>query len=198
MRFIIRIGIVFFFSFLFLLYPKASLALSYSLIAPSGQLTRGQEIQFTVTIDTGGAPITSSQIGLSYQTQYLQYIGTTPGEAMTQLNSQDIGNGKIILNGTNPAGYTGKGNLAYVTFKIVAEAPGSTELCTLFNPQVTPTAAAPTSGPIPTTVLPTRLPKSGVTANVSMPVIGGILILASVVLFSYRESSRRSKNNRAS
>ncbi|QQG44405.1 MAG: hypothetical protein HYW86_00595 [Candidatus Roizmanbacteria bacterium] len=165
--------------------PSSTLAaVSFDLIPPSGQLTRGQEIQFTVNIDTGTGSITSTQVGASYQTQYLQYLSVTPGDAVSQLDVQDLGGGKILMTGSNPSGFKGKGIFAYINFKIIAQAPGSTELCTLFAPSTTPTSA-PTAVPtIPAgaTVAPTQLPRSGNTATA----YGGTLIgIAALAISSY-------------
>lgn len=174
----------FFFFFLFtfsLLFqpPLIFAATTFDLIAPSGQLTRGQEIQFTINIDTKGSIMKSTQIGAQYQTQFLQYLSTVPGEAVSQLSAQDLGSGKILLTASNTTGFTGKGVFAYLNFKIIAQAPGSTELCTLFVPS-TPTPIAPTnpSVPTPTTILPTRLPQSGEVKGVESTSLMAILFLA--------------------
>lgn len=154
---------------------KPVYAAKYALIPPADELTRGQEVQFTVTIDTQGKNLTSAAVGITYQTQYLQYISTTPGDAMGAITVSQQGSGKFIINGSEPSGFSGQGDFAFITFKIIADAPGETELCALFAPQTTPVPTTPGSSPAPTSELeeetpivtnapaPTRLPASGST-----------------------------------
>lgn len=117
----------------------AQAAVTFDLIPPSGTLTRGQDVTFTVNIDTGGAPVTTIQSGLTYDTQYLQYESAAAGAAMSSLTvDTSQGPGKLVFNGANASGFTGSGVFATVTFKLIAEQSGSTELCTLWQP-TTPT-----------------------------------------------------------
>lgn len=160
--------------FALLASPIASYAadVSYDLIPPQGQLSRGQEIQFIVEINTGGKSVTSSIVGMTYQSQYLQYLSTTPGDAMSSVSVDSNETGKLLFSGTNQAGFTGTGVFAYVNFKIIATAPGSAELCVLFVPTPTPTGA-----PVPTTKLPSVLPKTGDSDHVSMWTFLGFFLL---------------------
>ncbi len=145
-------------------------ATQFNLIAPSGTLTRGTNIQFTVTVDTEGQTISSTQIGMTYKTDVLQYIETKAGDAFPNVTTATQDGGKLIFTATNDNGFSGSGNLAVVTFKLIATAPGSTELCVLFNPATTPTAG-PTAPP------PTNLPKTGSSDKTNQGAIVGITFL---------------------
>lgn len=161
-----------FFSLLFIIgclfLTKDALALTFDLIAPSGQLQSGQDVVFTINIDTEGKSYSSTQIGMTYETQYLEYVSVAVGNTFTTVSADPQTGGKIVISGSSASGYSGSGAYAYVTFKIIAAAPGSTQLCALYNPEVTPTLApnAPTSTPVPGAPtsppsLPTALPTSG-------------------------------------
>lgn len=174
-------------------------ATSFDLLAPTGSLTRGQEIQFTVNIDTQSGTVSSVQIGATYQTQYLQYLSTTPGEAMSQLTAQDLGGGKILFTGSNPSGFKGKGVFAYINFKIIAQAQGETELCTLWAPSATPTTPATAATVAPTaaaqTPLPTRLPASGnAVESFNGGILGILFIVVAGISFFVSKSTIRPKS----
>lgn len=149
---------------------KPAYATQFNLIAPSGTLTRGQNIQFTITIDTENQSLTSTQIGMTYKTDVLQYVSTTPGDAFPTVTTDTQTGGRLVFTATNNNGFSGAGNLAVVTFKLIATAAGSTELCVLFNPATTPTLA-------PTTVAPTRLPKTGSSDKTNQGAVVGITFL---------------------
>lgn len=154
------------FFFLFTIYyfflPKyfssPVLAVKYSLVAPPGPFNRGQEIQFTINIDTQGATIRTGVIGMTYETQYLEYVRTTTGNAMTSVSTDQLGEGKLLFSGENTAGFTGQDVFAYVTFKLIAQAPGETTLCVLWEPSPSPTS--PPEAPPPTTAPGTAAPTS--------------------------------------
>ena len=141
-------------------------ATSFDLIAPSDMLTRGQEVRFTINIDTQGASLTSTTIGMTYDTQFLEFLNAIPGDTFTTINVNQLGGGKFTISGLNSsdAPYSGSGVYAYVNFRIIATTPGSTEVCALFNPSPTPSTVAPTNTPQPTSYSqpqPTAIPKSG-------------------------------------
>lgn len=144
--------------------PSSVLATTFDLIAPTGQLTSGQEVKFTINIDTEGKSLSSTSIGMSYDTVYLQYISTSTGNTFTTVSATVQDGGKLIINGSSTTPYTGSGAYAYVTFKLIATQPGSTQLCALYNPVETTPTTAPTSAPgsptIPPTA-PTALPSTG-------------------------------------
>lgn len=177
---------------------KPALAVTYSLVAPAappGGFVRGQDVQFTINLDTTGESITSTQIGLTYDTQYLQYVSTTPGETMTSVSVSDLGGGQLLFTGTNSSGFSGSGTFASVTFNIAAQAPGSTELCVLWAPSPTPQPTTPPGQPTtapgqPTNPpQPTSLPTSGnVVSTKTLGIIGGFSILFATA--SYFVSSR--------
>jgi len=155
--FVLLIGVIFF------LIPRKTYAIKFDLIAPQppeGGFVRGQTVQFTINIDTQGQNISSTQIGMTYDTRYLEYVSTTPGNAMTSVSTDNLGEGKLLLNGENQSGFSGQGTFAYVNFKIIAQAPGETQLCVLWNPETQPTPSPqPTASPQPTSSVQTTSPK---------------------------------------
>lgn len=165
--------------------PESAYALTYDLIAPTGQLEAGQEVKFTIDIDTEGKPYASTQVGMTYDTEYLEYISTSVGNTFTTVSAAPEEEGRLIITGSSPSGYNGSGTFAYVTYKIIAKSSGSTQLCVLFNPDTSPTPASnqPTSTPAPgqpTTVPvspPTALPTSGDVNGVSRGVVLGMMFL---------------------
>lgn len=169
----------FFFLLTFIAIPSSVMATTFDLIAPTGQLTRGQEVKFTINIDTETTSLSSTSIGMTYDTQYLEYVSVTPGNAFTTVSADVQTGGKLIITGSSNSPYSGSGVFAYVTFKLIATQSGSTQLCVLFNPaSTTPTPTlGPTSTPGPGTPVPTSLPKTGQ----SEPMTKGI-IFASVFL----------------
>ncbi len=161
-KFFFFLSLFLFFSFL----AKPTLATSFDLIGPTETLVRGQEVKFTINIDTENQSLTSTQIGLTYDTQYLEYLNTIPGNTISAISATTEEDGKVIISGLNQTPYSGSGVFAYVTFKLIAEAPGSTEICTLFSPSTTPT------------VQPTALPKSGENFHsIFIFTLGVILVL---------------------
>lgn len=151
MKYFLTILVCFLF---FALYVQSAFALTtFTLTAPSGTLQQGQNVTFTIGIDTGGDSLSSTSVGMTYDTQYLQYVSTSPGNTFTTVSADVAGTGKLILTGSSGTAFTGTGTFAYVTFKLIATGPGSTQLCTLFNPaSPTPTpGATSTPGPTPTT-----------------------------------------------
>lgn len=145
-----------------LIIPNSVLATTFDLIAPTEQLVRGQEVKFTVNIDTEGKSLSTASVGMTYETQYLEYVSVTPGDTFTTVSADVQDGGKLIITGTSTNPYSGAGTFVYVTFKLIATSAGSTELCVLFNPQTptaTPAPGQPTSPPAPT-----ALPKTGQSA----------------------------------
>lgn len=149
----------------FLVTP--SFATKFDLIPPSGELQRGQDITFTININTEGTSETSIQSGLTYDSALLQYVSVTAGAAMNSVvaDTATYGTGKILLTGSNTAGFNGTGVFATVVFKIIAQSAGSTEICTLWLPEPSPTA-------IPTQPYATPVPLCGsvCTSNAQCPV----------------------------
>jgi hypothetical protein len=164
-------------SLIFLLNSRSAMAIAFDLVAPSGTLTRGQEVQFTVNIDTQGSTVTTTQAGITYDTQYLQYSSTVPGETMNSVTVTDLGDGKILLNATNTSGFSGTGVLARVNFLLIAQSAGETSLCTLWAPTPTPTTTTTTT--TSTTNVPTQLPVSGTMTKTYLGLgLGAFFLLA--------------------
>lgn len=128
-------------------------ATKFDLIPPAGTLERGQNITFTINIDTEGAAVTSTQTGLTYDSTLLQYVSVAAGAAMNSVDADTTtyGTGKVLLTGRNTTGYNGTGVFSTVVFTIIAQNPGSTEICTLWLPTPSPTPAptAPYATPLP-------------------------------------------------
>ncbi|PJE63643.1 hypothetical protein COU89_02185 [Candidatus Roizmanbacteria bacterium CG10_big_fil_rev_8_21_14_0_10_45_7] len=130
--------------FLFIVAPSAY-ATSYTIVGPSGQLVRDQEYDFTVNVNTDGATMTTGTAQVTYQSQYLQYVSTTPGSFFGTVDATP-GTGTVQLVGTNTAAKSGSGSFAVIRFKLIADSPGSTELCTVAEvPGTTPTTVVPTT-----------------------------------------------------
>ena len=179
-----------FFSFMFYVLPAH--ALTFDLVAPSGELTRGQDVKFTVNINTEGKSLSTTRIGMTYETQYLEFVSVSPGDTFTTVSADVQGDGKFIITGTSTTPYSGSGVFAYVTYKLIATGPGSTKLCALYNPE-TPT---PTSGPSPTPGGPTSPPAPTALPNTGQgdsTVQGAILaslffVAAGVSLFVFKKT----------
>lgn len=173
--------------FLFLAVPGVFAAPSFSLVAPAGQLSRGQNIQFTVKIDTAGEAVTTSTVTLRYDTKYLKFISAQPADAADAINSTEPTAGEVVLSGTSNS-YTGVGNYAVLTFNIVADAPGGTELCTVYSPTNSTTTGSSVVGSTSTTgttgVATTStqsvadLPQSGAAETTLLAVIGATVALS--------------------
>lgn len=191
-----RLGVFCLFALAFLLTAPRAFAVDFTLIPPSGTLTRGQDVTFTINIDTQGASITTIQTGMTYETQYLQYVSAAAGGAMTSLSvDQSQGTGKLVFTGTNSSGFTGSAPFATVVFKIIAESSGETELCALWavTPTNTPAPVAPTTPPtVPTSPpVPTALPQTGFDIPKNMGTIAGgaFLLMAGAVLYYTRKNN---------
>lgn len=162
------------------LFTKPAFAMKYDLIPPDGTLTRGEPVQFVIAIDTEGATITTTQVGMTYDTHYLQYVNVVPGDAVTSVTVNEVSPGNLLFTGTNTQGFAGQGDFAYVNFTLIATAPGETELCILYAPPTssTPAPTAPagaTSAPVPT-----GLPKTGETfASFQSSITGLLLVIIS-------------------
>lgn len=176
-------------------------AVQYSLIAPEGQLTRGQPVTFTINIDTEGQSLTAATIGMTYKSDVLQYVSTTPGNTFPSVtatvedspqNINGVSTDKaIVFQAQNADGFSGTGTFATVTFNLIATAPGSTQLCVLFNPSSTPTPG-PTSTTAPAVPQPTALPKTGdITLANQSTAAGGIFILLAAALFAVSKLSSK-------
>lgn len=171
----------------FAFYASSAFALTFDLVAPSEQLTSGQDVKFTVNINTEGSSLATSTIGMTYETQYLEYVSTAPGDSFTTVSADVQGDGKLLLTGTSTAPYSGSGVFAYVTYKLIATGPGSTKLCALYNPQASPTPvpAGPTSPPVPT-----ALPQTGQgNSTVQGAILASLFFVAAgISLFVFKKT----------
>jgi len=184
--------LIIFVAFFFFGFVPSVFATTFDLIPPGGTLVRGQDITFTINIDTEGVAVTSTQTGITYDSTLLQYVNVTAGAAMNSVvaDTTTYGTGKVLFTGTNNAGFNGTGVFATVVFTIIAQSSGSTEICTLWLPEPTPTLGpSPTVGPTPTLgpsptpgptlpPQPTALPQTGTTNSRNTAIIFGILFLA--------------------
>jgi len=167
----------------FFLIPLPTYAVRFDLIAPQppeGGFVRGQTVQFTINIDTQGETINSTQIGMTYDTQYLEYVSTNPGDAMTSVSTNNLGEGKLLFDGENQSGFSGQGTFAYVSFKIIAQAPGETELCVLWNPETQPTSPPQPTSPLQPTSPP---PTSGEVKGVYTNSFFGLIFISMFLIF---------------
>ena len=198
---------------LFVLAPS-TFATKFDLVPPTGDLQRGQNITFTINIDTEGTSVTSIQSGLTYDATLLQYVSVTAGAAMSSIvaDTTTYGSGKVLFTGTNNAGYNGTGVFATVIFTIIAQSSGSTEICSLWLPTATPTPnPSPTVGPSPTPgptapPQPTALPQTGTTDSKNIALIfavsffvaaGGIFYLSQKQKYSSPDGLLKKNTNRS-
>jgi len=198
-------SVIFCLVFLFILRIQPAFAIKYDLIPPSGELTRGQQIQFTINIDSEGTSIATTQIGMTYETTVLEYVSTVPGDAMGTVSVSQLESGKILFSGTNPGGFSGAGTFAYVNFKIIAAASGETQLCVLWAPQTNPTTppSQPTSAP--DAPQPTALPRTGEIKNqigyITGSLLFGLIGLGGIMYLNnsrYQISSKKSQSHKKS
>ena len=166
-------------AFLFLLLaPRVWAAPSYSLVAPNSGIARGQNVQFTVRIDTAGEAVTNTTAGLRYDTKYLKYVGVQAGEAASSVTGTESTTGEIILTGQSNS-FQGEGAYAYVTFNIVADAPGGTQLCSVFTPSNGPSNTGSTTGTTTSAQpRPTTLPQSGAAETTLLAMIAATVAIS--------------------
>lgn len=148
-----------------ILVPKFSYAkIRFTLQAPTKELTRGQTVTFLINVDTQGASLSSTAIAADYETQYLQFEQAMPGNTFSVIKSSPLSEGLVLIEGSSDPAFSGQGVFAYLNFKLIAQAPGETELCVLSNPAstaITLTPATAISPPTPTAIVTTNLPKTG-------------------------------------
>lgn len=177
--------------FSFVFYTSSVNALTYDLIAPDGELVRGQDVKFTVNVNTEGNSLSSASIGMTYETQYLEYVSVAPGDSFTTVSADVQAGGKLILTASSTSPYSGSGVFAYVTFKLIATGAGSTQICALFNPDTPPTVAPTTPPNQPTSPpAPTALPKTGESSStVQGAVLASIFFMAAgISLFVFKKT----------
>lgn len=176
------------------IFTQPAYATVYDLLGPTETLTMGQNVTFTINIDTQGTNLTQGQIGMTYDTQYLELVNAQPGNTFTTVTYSPVSTGKILITGSG-SNYNGAGILAYVTFKLIAQQPGSTEICVLWPPTATGTPipiapttplTQPTNAPLPTTLL-----KTGETKPTLYAGLFGIVLLAPAMgIYILRKSKK--------
>jgi len=126
-------------------------AVYYGITGPSGEVVNGQEYEWTITVDTQGQALTDGAAAVTFNTQYLQYVSTTPGDFFNSVSASPSAT-TVTLTGTNLSAKSGTGTFAKVKFKLIASGSGSTELCTVAPVTTpTPTPVVATATPVPTT-----------------------------------------------
>jgi hypothetical protein len=182
--------------FTFFVLPKDSLAaIRFTLEAPSGQLTQGQEVSFIINIDTQGASVNTASLQANYDPNYLEFVAVRPGNTFSQITATPLSNtdgGKrwLLISASNPTNFTGSGIFAYYVLRIIAQSSGSTEICDITEVSPTP-APQNTYAPQPTTPPGTpRAPTSGNFGSGSQAVfIGGIFIVLAAVFYAVNANS---------
>jgi hypothetical protein len=155
-----------------LIIPNSVLATTFDLIGPSSTPVRGQEVKFTINVDTEGASLSSAVVGMTYETKYLEYVSVVPGNSYTTVLADVQSGGRLVITGSSVGPYAGSGVFAYVTFKLIATGSGETQLCALFNPSSPTSTPPPGATTIPSSPVPTSLPTSGE----SKPAAQGVII----------------------
>ena len=171
-------SIIIFFCFLF--FAPFSFATTFDLYAPTGPFNRGQEVTFTITINTEGATLNNTSVGMTYDTNYLEYVNTLPGDAFNTITTDNLGGGKLVFYGNSSSGFSGSGKFTDVVFRLIAQAPGSTELCVLWNP-----SSNPQSTITPASNQATQTPKTGhdiYSQKISL-IAAGLLTLSTGLIF---------------
>ena len=84
--------------------------------------------------------------------------------------------GKILLTASDTNGFTGQGVFAYLNFNLIATAPGSTQICTLWAPTPTPTVTGATPVPTRAAPTPTALPQTGNEGQMKTAGVLGIFL----------------------
>lgn len=139
--------------------------MTFDIQAPTGTLTRNQDYDFTVTVDTQGQPLTTTMADVTYDSTVLQLVSVANGNFFTNISYTQPDSTRVRLTGTNTAAKSGAGTFAVVKFKIIAASPGSTTLCTVSpvepTPTLAPTVPVPTSPPVTSAPIPTTIPKAG-------------------------------------
>ncbi|MFA6006010.1 MAG: cohesin domain-containing protein [Patescibacteria group bacterium] len=144
--------------------PRAFTNPVFTLVAPTGPLTIGQNYEFTVMVVTGTDGTTGAQAQISYDPVALEYVSTRNGLFFSSLTDQLVGTNYVLLTGASSEVVRGSGTFAVLTFKLVASSGDSTSLCSVV-PVVTPTVTAtPTSTPTPS---PTITGTPAATATVT-------------------------------
>lgn len=155
-----------------IVFPIEVKAVELSVEAPQEQLTRGQVFDWKVNIDTQGESVSKQEFYFTYDTQYLELQSFLAGDFFDNVSYSKLEAGKLYVVAESTTAKSGSGLVAVGRMKIIAQAPGSSQLCAVIPITPTPsgqptptgqltTTPGPTSVYLTTTPLPTRLPTSG-------------------------------------
>ena len=187
MRVFIGKSLLFLIVFFAFFVAKPVHAVFYGITGPSGEVVRDQEYEWTITVDTQNQAMTQGIAAVTFNSQYLQYVSTTPGNFFNSVSASPSTT-TVVLTGTNLSAKSGTGTFAKVKFKLIATAPGSTELCTvapLATPTPTPTTppSVSTATPIPpTAIIVTPTPTAIVQTGFGSQMLFGIVAFSLIAL----------------
>lgn len=147
------------------------------------QLTRGQVFEWKVNITVEEETVREEQFYFTYDTNSLELQGFFAGDFFDTVSYNEVEKGKIYVLAESSTPKSGSGTVAVVKMKIIAESPGTAQLCAVLRITPTPTGQ-PTNVPTPTsfsataTPRPTALPTSGlVNSFFSYAFFGGVFLL---------------------
>lgn len=152
--FLVVFGFIFFFSAITATPAEAAVQYILSITSDITNLNRGDVVTFAIDIRTKGETVTSPVVGISFDPSKIQFVSASPGDpAFSSISAQDLGGGKILFNGASPSGFTGDTTFATFGLKIIDTLPGEAEICTLFEPTLSPTPVTqPSATPVPSCV----------------------------------------------
>lgn len=168
--------IILFFIFFFIV--RNVLAVDISTEAPQEVLVRGQVFDWKVNIDTQGESITKQEFYFTYEKDYVEFQSLFAGDFFDNVSYSKVEEGKLYVIGESSSAKSGSGLVAIAKMKIIASAPGASQLCAVVPITPTPTGQ-PTNTPIPTSPYATNTPKPTV-----LPTSGGRGQLLSYVFFT--------------
>lgn len=160
--FVIFASILFYLIFI----TKNVLAIYISTEAPQEVLVRGQVFDWKINIDTQGESIKKQEFYFTYEKEYVEFQSLLAGDFFDNVSYSKVEEGKLYVIGESSAPKSGSGLVAIAKMKIIASAPGASQLCAVVPITPTPTGQ-PTNTPAPTspyatnTPRPTVLPTSG-------------------------------------
>jgi len=174
--------------FCLIFITKNVLAIDISTEAPQELLVRGQVFDWKVNIDTQGESISKQEFYFTYEKDYVEFQSLLAGDFFDNVSYSKVEEGKLYVIGESSSPKSGSGLVALAKMKIIADAPGASQLCAVIPITPTPTSQ-PTVTPQPTypqatsTIRPTALPPSGDQGQLLSYVFfaGIFLVLATIV-----------------
>lgn len=164
----------------FILFSNPSYAVDLSVEAPSETLVRGSTFDFKIYIDTKGTSIAKQSMIFSYDKAAVEFADVVEAGDFFDSVGYQPDTGKILIVGESTKAKSGTGLIATVKMRIIAQAAGSTQLCSVVPLDVTP---SPTIGPT-NKISPTKqpvAPRSGSMTNmVGGTVLGLFLMMMSI------------------